>query len=257
LWTESSLQWTIDGVVVRTEDYGLDEVMYLAISLAVGGWAGSPDATTDFSDGLSIDYIRVYELENDPDRNEAIEDGQYVGRDFGRGSDADDVIYGSRWADALAGDSGDDVVYGRKGEDQLSGNDGNDELFGQKGDDILMGNAGNDKLIGGKDQDVLNGGTGTDHLWGGVYSGDGATDRFVFDDQTDKDFVHDFEVGTDLIDLSALGVVWSEVDAMLYDYGWATKINLGQVTGDYGDMVYLVGVAESALSQDDFVLAVV
>ncbi|MEM7190706.1 MAG: family 16 glycosylhydrolase [Pseudomonadota bacterium] len=256
LWSDNSLQWTIDGVVVRTEDYGLNEDIYLAISLAVGGWAGSPDATTDFSDGLSIDYVRVYELESDPHRNEAITDGQYIGRDFGKGSDIDDVIFGSRWADVLAAGAGDDLVYGRKGRDQLSGGDGDDEIYGQKGADTLNGNAGNDKLIGGKNQDVLNGGTGTDHLWGGVYNGDGATDRFVFDDQTDKDFVHGFEAGTDLIDLSALGVDWSGVQAMLYDYGWATKINLGQVTGDFGDMVYLVGVAESVLSEDDFVLSI-
>ena len=33
--------------------------------------------TTDFGDGLSIDYIRVYELASDPDRNDAIQDGGY------------------------------------------------------------------------------------------------------------------------------------------------------------------------------------
>lgn len=256
LWDDQTIQWLIDGQVVRTTTNTVTEEMFLAIGLAVGGWAGDPDATTDFSDGMAIDYVRVYELDSNPDRNEAIQDGQFVGRDKGKGTDFDDVVYGSRWMDVLDAGDGNDLVYGRKGTDDLSGGTGDDEVYGQKGDDQVFGGDGNDKLIGGQGEDVLHGGAGTDHHWGGAYAADGSSDRFVFDDLTDKDFVHDFEAGIDDIDLSALSVDWATVDAMLYDYGWATKINLGQVTGDYGDMVYLVGTAKSSLSEDDFVLSV-
>lgn len=257
LWDSQTIQWMIDGQVVRTAANTVTEEMFLAMGLAVGGWAGDPDATTDFSDGMSIDYVRVYELESSNDRNEAIQDGQYVGKDKGKGSIYDDTVYGSRWDDILDGSDGNDVMYGRKGDDTMSGGSGDDKLYGKKDDDHLYGDEGADKLIGGSGEDVLHGGTGTDHLWGGVWAADGESDRFIFDDQTDKDFVHDFEVGIDKIDLSALGVDWATVDGMMYDYGWATKINMGQVTGDYGDMVYLMNTAKADLTEDDFVLSVV
>ena len=43
---------------------------------------------------------------------------------------------------------------------------------------------------------------------------------------------------------------------MLHDDGWATRISLSDLTGDAGDLVYLVGTSTNALSEDDFMLAV-
>lgn len=252
MWDDTGTKWYIDGVLVRESSVTITEEMFLATGLAVEGWAGATDGTTDFSDTYKIDYIRVYELESDADRNEAIMDGQFVSQKLN--SKADDVMFGSRWDDFLQGDELTNKMYGKKGDDHLDGAAGDDELFGQDGHDMLFGGSGNDKLVGGKGNDMLTAGSGTDHLWGGKWKEDGSEDVFVFDTDSDKNFVHDFEVGTDRIDLSATSFNWSLLSSVLQDHGWATKIGLQSVGGDYGDMVYLVGIAASDLTEDDFIL---
>ncbi|WP_147124800.1 family 16 glycosylhydrolase [Shimia ponticola] len=256
-WTETTISWLIDGQVVRTAANTVTEDMYLSISLAVDTtWTGSPDATTDFSDSLLIDYIHVYEETADPDRNPGIPGDNSFSPVLPYGdSPEDEILYGSRWQDTIFGGSGDDTIYGRRGWDMLSGDDGNDDLFGQKGRDTLVGGAGNDRLIGGKGEDVLQGGAGTDHLWGGQWSGDGRTDTFVFEAGCDNDYVHDFEAGNDLIDLSALTATWADVSNALQDQGWATYLNLGHLGAMWSDMLFLVGVEANTLTQDDFLFS--
>lgn len=254
LWTETTIEWQIDGVTVRTEANTVDEAMFLALGLAVGGWDGGPDATTDFTDGLKIDYVRVYELDSDPDRNDAIPFGmEFQPKELFDGTNSDDTLKGSRWSDALFGKAGNDTLYGRKGDDWLSGGDGKDELFGHKGDDFLFGDSGDDKLIGGKGEDRLEGGTGTDHLWGGTYSGDTVTDTFVFSDGDGKDFVHKFDEDDDLIDLSSFATDWATMQNGMLDVGWATKLEFGHIGGDWTDMVYLIGVDTAQLTADNFI----
>jgi Ca2+-binding RTX toxin-like protein len=84
------------------------------------------------------------------------------------------------------------------------GEDGNDDIFGMDDHDHLYGHDGNDYLRGDSGNDVLDGGRGSDDLSGG--SGD---DTFVFyngnatfDGVKVTDWVHDFQKGADLIDLS-------------------------------------------------------
>jgi hypothetical protein len=72
---------------------------------------------------------------------------------YDRGSDADDVIQGTRMADR---------IYGLDGRDTLRGEAGNDILVGGKGIDRLSGGDGNDTLVGGSSADDLNGGAGFD-----------------------------------------------------------------------------------------------
>lgn len=252
MWDDTGTKWYIDGVLVRESSVTVTEEMFLATGLAVEGWAGATDETTDFNDTFKIDYIRVYELESDNDRNEAIMDGQFASQKLH--SKADDVMFGSRWTDYLTGDGDANKMYGKKGDDILDGAGGSDELFGQTGDDVLSGGSGNDKLIGGKGEDKLIAGSGTDHLWGGKWKEDGSEDVFVFDTDSDKNFIHDFEVGVDKIDLSATSMSWDTLLDVFQDHGWASKIGLQAVGGDYGDMIYLVGIATSDLREDDFIL---
>ena len=69
------------------------------------------------------------------------------------GSDEDDRLKGSKFADVIAG------IGGR---DRIRGVAGNDRLCGGKGRDRLRGGPGNDKLLGQQGRDSLNGGPGTD-----------------------------------------------------------------------------------------------
>lgn len=254
-WDAESIQWFYDGELIRETANTVTEEMFLIINLAVGGWAGDPDGTTDFGDGLSIDYVHVYELETDPNRNPAMQGDTFVPDDPDVGTAQTEVINGSRWGDVIDAQAGDDTVYGDGGDDILSGGTGADRLFGQGGDDSLSGGAGNDHLIGGAGADRLDGGAGTDHMWGGSYGADGSRDTFVFSPGSGADYVHDFEVAFDLIDVSAYGVDWSTVQSTLSDQSWATRLDLAALGGAAGDVVYLANVAPADLGTDNFLMS--
>ncbi len=97
-------------------------------------------------------------------------------------------------------------VYSRKDGDYLYGGYGGGGRNGEGRDDygnpipddngsnILNGGAGNDYLYGGAGNDTLQGGKGKDDLWGG-----GGADRFVFDNESETDYIRDFEDGQDII----------------------------------------------------------
>jgi len=83
------------------------------------------------------------------------------------------------------------VYGGDSGANTLTGN-GADTLYGYGGDDIISAGADDDALIGGTGNDTLTGGSGKD--------------VFVIDSyRFDKDVITDFAIGTDKLDLSALG----------------------------------------------------
>jgi serralysin len=84
------------------------------------------------------------------------------------------------------------VYGGDSGANTLTGN-GADTLYGYGGDDIISAGADDDALIGGTGNDTLTGGSGKD--------------VFVIDSyRFDKDVITDFAIGTDKLDLSALGI---------------------------------------------------
>lgn len=253
LWTEDTIQWYVDDELVREEANSIDEPMYLATGLIVDStWTGSPDETTDFDDGLSIDYIHVYELESDPDSNPAIT-GQddFTPDTYGNG-DAGGTLYGTRWGDVIDGLGGNDVIFGRDGDDQLTGGSGEDTLYGQSGADDLSGGADRDKLLGGDGDDRLTGGSGTDHMWGGDYSGGSGSDSFVFAPMDGMDFIHDFSTLDDTLDLSAYETDMDTLDPHIHDRGWATEVNLSGLTGTSGDRVFIIGVDADDLTADNF-----
>ena len=69
------------------------------------------------------------------------------------------------------------------------------------GDDTLVGCTGDDTLNGEADDDIINGAGGSDDLYGGT-----GNDTFVFspaDGAGDSDSIHDWDVGSNKIDLSA------------------------------------------------------
>lgn len=163
-----------------------------------------------------------------------------------------------------------DPIMGGGGKDNISGGDGADAIYGQGGNDKLMGNAGNDtldggnnndRLYGGADEDSLSGGQGNDQLWGGtgadildggrgrdILHGEAGADRFVFAANSGTDTITDFEVGVDLIDLTALGL-GGMGDLLIQQFGADTRISLD---GGTGNTVTLSGIDLLDLDVTDF-----
>ncbi|MEM7189246.1 MAG: family 16 glycosylhydrolase, partial [Pseudomonadota bacterium] len=166
LWAENLIQWYYDGELIREVEQGLAEEMFLALGLAIGGFAGDTDETTDFSDTMVVDYVRVYEREDDPNRNDAIGDDGYVPPEEDVGTNRAEMMRGTMFDDVINAGTGRDKVYGREGDDLISGEIGNDRLFGGADSDVLDGGDGHDRLFGGYGSDTLDGGKGTDRLFG-------------------------------------------------------------------------------------------
>ncbi|WP_162617534.1 calcium-binding protein [Yoonia maritima] len=185
------------------------------------------------------------------------------GNDDLNGGTGDDVLHGDQGNDKVAGGSGNDTMFGgtgddkmrgQSGDDTMNGNDGADYLDGGSGNDQLSGNAGVDKIVGGAGADTIEGGAGNDHLWGGNWAGDDTSDTFVFAAGSGKDYVHDFEVDHDLIDLSAFDVDMEDVQAATKDIGWCTIIDLQQLPGGCDDdRIVLKSVDAVDLSYDSFI----
>lgn len=168
-WGPDGITWYLDGVAVRHSDTVITEPMTLHASVAVDtNWTGSPDETTDFSDGMQIDYIRVYEDSCCEDANDPIPgDNSFDPQDFFIATRGEDVIYGSNGDDRIATRAGDDSAYGRDGDDRIWGQSGSDDLYGGDGGDRIYGNRGDDHLYGHGGRDRLKGQDGADHLVGG------------------------------------------------------------------------------------------
>jgi Ca2+-binding RTX toxin-like protein len=178
-----------------------------------------------------------------------------TGNDELQGDAGHDRIHGNSGDDILRGGFGSDKLLGGSGEDTLDGGTGKDYLHGGTGADRLDGGAGADKLVGGTGSDVIAGGAGDDHLWGGQWSADGASDTFVVTGGGGRDLVHDFEVDHDVIDLSAYGLEFSDVKALVKDTGWAAEIDLsGLQGGQPGDRLILKSVDPDDLDESNFIL---
>lgn len=164
-----------------------------------------------------------------------------LGDDKLTGWTGNDSLEGGEGRDRLWGGSGDDTLIGGNGHDILSGYNGADYLQGDAGKDELRGGAGNDTLDGGDDRDWIYGGddndlilagggddeiradAGNDTIDGGAgrdaMSGNEGADLFRFSDFSHSvigagDRIRDFQIGEDVIDLTALGLTGSSLQDM-------------------------------------------
>jgi sugar lactone lactonase YvrE len=78
------------------------------------------------------------------------------------GTNAREVIKGSRFGDVISTLRGNDVIRGLAGNDIVCAGKGRDRLIGGKGRDRLLGGPGRDRLRGGPGRDILRGGPGRD-----------------------------------------------------------------------------------------------
>lgn len=154
-------------------------------------------------------------------------------------TDVAEIVVGTAAGETITGyggGMGKDIIYGLGGndliatyeeDDYIEAGAGNDTVFGGEGDDIIEGQVGNDILYGGEGNDFIRGGYGVDHM-----QGDAGIDTFVFTAVSDSnatygvDTIHNFEDGTDLIDLSALDSsgISSFSDLTVTDDGSVTTI---------------------------------
>ncbi len=179
------------------------------------------------------------------------------------GSDNADALIGAYGADnVLQGGAGADYINGLGGSNTAS-YAGSDEgvtvrLYngtGARGDaagdtlvniDNVIGSASNDLLLGSYGTDnVINGGAGGDHLFGLT-----GTDRFVFDDNFGNDVIHDFENGTELMDMS--GSSFSADDLRIETVGSDTVVHFDQLDADVTDTITLSGIT-SDIDSSDFI----
>ena len=92
----------------------------------------------------------------------------------------DDLDGGGNWAP--------ESLVGNTGDNRLDGSGGNDKINGKSGDDLLIGGAGSDTIVGEGGADTFRIDT-TNHSRAGIEN---------------RDFIHGFDRGLDLIDLSAI-----------------------------------------------------
>lgn len=92
------------------------------------------------------------------------------------------------------------------GDIDITGNELANWITGNSGSNVLLGGAGADRLISYAGSDSLNGGAGHDILEGGS-----GPDIFAFDAGSGTDLITDFEVGTDLIDVTSLGIAYADM----------------------------------------------
>jgi Ca2+-binding RTX toxin-like protein len=102
-------------------------------SLTLVNWFNSPEALTnfEFSDGTLLSAEEVAAFAIPP-----IE-----------GTNADDLLTGTVYADRMLGHDGNDSLLGGTANDVLEGGAGDDELYGGSGNDVLEGGSGRDTYL--------------------------------------------------------------------------------------------------------------
>lgn len=73
-WNENEIVWYVDGNQYNVIDITTDglsefqEEFFILLNVAVGGdWPGSPNSSTEFSQKMYIDYVRVYQMNETPE----------------------------------------------------------------------------------------------------------------------------------------------------------------------------------------------
>lgn len=205
----------------------------------------------------------------------------FTGDDILNGGGGNDILNAAQGADTLDGGAGDDIIYMDSDDISVLGGDGYDRVYangyssaitldlnaasveyvsgsaggdsftaagsivavkmlGRNGDDMLTGGEANDLIFGGLGDDMLTGGNGNDFL-----SGDAGADVFLFADNWGDDIIRDFTDGTDIMDMTALGIAFSDLSLSVDAFG------NGVISYD-GNSIVLRGVQVADIDAGDF-----
>jgi len=198
---------------------------------------------------------------NQHHHNQHGHDHDYLHKKFVFGTNADDVLNGTKFNDVVFGFGGDDridakggndIVFASAGDDFVDGGAGNDTLLGERGNDALLGGDGNDDINGGDGNDFIVGGAGTDELDGGK-----GNDKFVIRVGTGIDKIEKLEAG-DRVDLRAFNFASAQdaLDAFhqvghnaVLDLGGGDKLVIEHIkVADLDPIQFIVSDAETGVS---------
>ncbi len=239
----------VDGTTTGTRGIGAEgEITGYDASLIIDGFGVSAAAGAGTDTTTNATY-EIYSAIRNLDANalEAVI-GRYALEVYG--SSGDDTIDGSVFADVLIGGAGNDTLLNSPGADLMLGGMGRDTILGGYGADTLHGGAGADLIIGHQGADVIYGGAGADTLRGGMgmdtITGGAGADTFVIVKVSALDTITDFKVGTDVLDVSALGVdSLSDFTIRTNDSGVLLRLDTVRIQLD--------GVSAAELTNDIFV----
>ena len=133
---------------------------------------------------------------------------------------------------SLTLDNGSNVIEGGKTNDILTGTAGDDTIYGYGHRDTLHGEGGDDRLHDGR---------GRDEMWGGS-----GADVFVFTKDRSLDKIMDYELGTDLIDLSDYPLLYHISDLVI------TPTADGAIIDVNGDLIEIHSTDGQPLQATDF-----
>lgn len=166
-------------------------------------------------DGGVLKIVNRHQLGPYNSWNLGVIDGTSLNTNWGLGLANVQVHYNSASGDTVDAGSGNDTVFGSIGDDTINGGADNDWLIGDKGNDTLKGGDGDDTLQGDDGNDRLDAGGGVNWLEGAA-----GNDVFVFGPDNGTDYVVEFVIGEDKIDLSTLTGSYDITSA-----NFASKVN--------------------------------
>jgi Ca2+-binding RTX toxin-like protein len=178
--SQDSLEYMVNGgnLVIKlknsTDQITVDQFFVKDISIA-------PVQRLEFADGTGLNLMRY---------------GWTI-----QGTEADDRVFGTPYADTLKGWAGNDYLSAGNGNDTLLGGSGDDYLLGSGGDDILNGGEGNDTLRGGQQNDIfiINPGDGQDTIQAFNSIGNGGVDKIMYGEGIRPENLQFVEDGENLI----------------------------------------------------------
>jgi Ca2+-binding RTX toxin-like protein len=254
-------------------DEGDDNVLGGNGSDTLVGWAGDDYLDGGEGDDTLIGDAGFKDKMFGGDGNDRLFDNDgVIGAHGGAGDDVIAVTFAAdsttRSDGKISGGAGNDAIFVdmnnakfflnmRADDIDAAKTDGNDyvELRGVYANSVVSMGGGDDYFVGGAGGDNVNGGAGSDWLAGGagndLLNGGEGWDRFLFAQGAGRDTIGDFQVGTDMIDLS--GYLGAKGEAMNFEAlaiaqnGANTVITLGT-----SDSITLNNVSAKLLSGGDF-----
>ncbi len=195
-------------------------------------------------------------------------DDTIVGGSFSDGVDTDDgivqasetrtatddafiAIFPHPYANEIWAGAGNDIVFAADFGDTIGGGAGDDQIFGGAGADLLFGGAGNDLVEGGAGNDRIYGSAGSD----GIYGGEGE-DIFYFAAGHGIDYIHDFSVADDTLNLAGVSASFTSAAdvaaAAMTSFGPADQPGVLITTGE-GDTLFLEDITIEQLADITYV----
>jgi peroxidase len=204
----------------------------------VMGLLEKPDGTGML--GETFAYLTVLQFENIRDG-----DRQYYAERFEHNPLLLKQIESTSLADIIERTTGIDHVYhdAFAAHTRKGGTDAGEAIDGTAKADLIIALGGADTIKAGAGADDIYAGKGNDKIWGGADA-----DLFVFEKQTGKDVIYDFDPTKDVIDLSAFGLAGALSALLTLPTAGGVKIFLSAT-----DTIELVGVKKNQLSSKNFI----